>query len=77
MAFCSEHFISINNRILATFNINKKFNSDSLCAFNRVFFITTLFSRLYVSIDMLLQFGKHFHDRIISLKKEVWAHKTA
>ena len=32
LAFCSEHFISIKNRILATFNINKKFNSDSLCA---------------------------------------------
>ena len=35
-AFCSEHFISIKHRILATFNINKKFNSDSLCAFNEV-----------------------------------------
>jgi hypothetical protein len=33
LAFCSEHFISIKHRILATFNINKKFNSDSLCAF--------------------------------------------
>ena len=31
LAFCSEHFISIKHRILATFNINKKFNSDSLC----------------------------------------------
>jgi hypothetical protein len=34
LAFCSEHFISIINRILATFNINKKFNYDSLYAFN-------------------------------------------
>ena len=36
LAFCSEHFIStgIKHRILATLNINKKFNSDSLCAFN-------------------------------------------
>jgi hypothetical protein len=34
LAFCSEHFISIKHRILAVFNINKKFNSDSLCAFN-------------------------------------------
>jgi hypothetical protein len=32
--FCLEHFISIKYRILATFIINKKFNSDSLCAFN-------------------------------------------
>jgi hypothetical protein len=31
--FCSEHFISIKHRILATFNTNKKFNSDSLYAF--------------------------------------------
>jgi hypothetical protein len=34
LAFCSEHLISIKHRILATFNINKKFNSDSLCTFN-------------------------------------------
>jgi hypothetical protein len=33
LAFCSEHFISIKHWILATFNINKKFNSDSLYAF--------------------------------------------
>jgi hypothetical protein len=29
LASCSEHFISIKHRILATFNINKKKNSDS------------------------------------------------
>ena len=34
LASCSEHFISIKHRILATFNINKKLNSDSLCGFN-------------------------------------------
>ena len=34
LAFCSEHFISIKHRILSTFNINKKFNSDSMYAFN-------------------------------------------
>jgi hypothetical protein len=34
--FCLEHFISIKHRIQATFNINKKFNSDSLCAFKLV-----------------------------------------
>ena len=33
LAFFSEHFISIKHRTLATFNINKKINSDSLCAF--------------------------------------------
>jgi hypothetical protein len=36
LAFCSEHFIRIKHWILATFNINKKFNSDSMCAFNIV-----------------------------------------
>jgi hypothetical protein len=36
LAFCSEHFISIKHRILVTFNINKKFNSDSRCAFKQV-----------------------------------------
>ena len=33
LAFCSEYVISIKHRILATFNINNKFNSDSLYAF--------------------------------------------
>ena len=33
LASCSEHFISIKHRILATFNIKKKFNSDSVYAF--------------------------------------------
>ena len=31
LAFCSEHFISVKYRILTTFNINKKINSDRLC----------------------------------------------
>jgi hypothetical protein len=34
LASSSEHFISIKHRILATFNIKKKINSDSLYAFN-------------------------------------------
>jgi hypothetical protein len=33
LASCSERFISIKHRILATFDINKKINSDSLYAF--------------------------------------------
>jgi len=47
LASCSEHFISIKHRILATFNINKKkINSDSLYAFNLGYsnFITTKMS---------------------------------
>jgi hypothetical protein len=43
LAFCSEHFISIKHWILATFNINKQFNSDSLCTFNRHINTTMLF----------------------------------
>ena len=30
LAFCSEHFISIKHRILTTFNIYKKINSDKI-----------------------------------------------
>jgi hypothetical protein len=34
LAFSSEYFSSIKHGILATFDINKKFNSDSLYALN-------------------------------------------
>ena len=34
LASCSEHFISIKHRILATFNINKKNQFERLYAFN-------------------------------------------
>ena len=30
LAFCSEHFISIKHRILATFNINQKKKKKSI-----------------------------------------------
>ena len=33
LASCSEHFIGIKHRILATFNINKKNQSERLYAF--------------------------------------------
>ena len=36
LASCSEHFISIKHRILATLNINKKNQSERLYAFNHV-----------------------------------------
>jgi hypothetical protein len=36
LASCSEHFINIKDRILATFDINKKKNSDNLYAFNEL-----------------------------------------
>ena len=34
LASCSEHFISMKHRILATFNINKKNQFELLYAFN-------------------------------------------
>jgi hypothetical protein len=43
LAFCSDHFISIKHRILATFNINKQFNYDSLCTSNRHINTTMLY----------------------------------
>ena len=45
LASCSEHFISIKHQILATFNINKKNQSERLYAFNqsRIYFRIWLF----------------------------------
>ena len=40
------------------------------------FFIVTLFAQLYMSVVILLTCRKHLHDCIISLRGEVWAHKT-
>jgi hypothetical protein len=40
LASCSEHFISIKHRILATFNINKKNQSEWLYAF-KLYIMTT------------------------------------
>jgi hypothetical protein len=42
-----------------------------------VVLITTLFARFYERVDILLPNGKHLHDRIISVRGEVWAHKTS
>jgi hypothetical protein len=41
------------------------------------FFIITLFARLFVGVGILLTRGKHLHDRIISLRGEVWAPNTS
>ena len=40
------------------------------------FFMITLFARLYERVWILLTYGKHLHDHIISLRVEVWVHKT-
>ena len=39
-------------------------------------FIIKFFARYYVRVDILLTFGKHLHDSIISQRGEVWVHKT-
>ena len=40
-------------------------------------FITTLLTQLYVWVAILLTLGKQFHGRIISLRRDVCAHKTS
>ena len=53
LASCSEHFTSIKHRILATFNVNKKFNFDSLYAFKvgRQFFFRNTDAQPLFEID--------------------------
>jgi hypothetical protein len=46
------------------------FNDTSL-------FVMKLFVRSCARVGILLACGKHVHDRIISLKSQIWAHKTS
>jgi hypothetical protein len=41
------------------------------------FFITTIFARLCLRVDILLACGKRLHNRIISLLGEVWVQKPS
>jgi hypothetical protein len=41
------------------------------------FFIIKLLVRLYVRVGILLSCGKHLHDRLISIRGEVWVHKSS
>ena len=41
------------------------------------FFMITFNTRLYVRVGILLTRGKLLHDCIISLRGEVWVHKTS
>ena len=41
------------------------------------FLTTMLLTLLYVRVGILLTCGKHLHDHIISLRGEVWVHKTS
>jgi hypothetical protein len=36
-----------------------------------------LFALLYERVDILFTYGTHFHDRTISLRVDIWAHKTS
>ena len=49
----------------------------SIAVFWGFFFIITLFSRLYVRVGKLPTREQHLYDRIISLRGEIWAHKTS
>ena len=61
LASCSEHFISIKHRILATFNINKKNQSEQLYAFKLInilnfkWFIRYIYRNLHFVIMKLLK----------------------
>jgi hypothetical protein len=61
LASCSEHFIRIKHRILATVNMNKKFNYDSLYAFKITLFKwwSDWWNRIYI-----LSSGSGWIDRI-------------
>ena len=41
------------------------------------FFIITVFAWLYVKVGILLTREKHLQDRIISIRRDVWVHKTS
>ena len=42
-----------------------------------VFFTTTMLTQLYVKVGLLLTCSKLLHGRIISLRRQIWAHKTS
>ena len=46
------------------------------CIKIRAIFITTRFTRLNARVGILLTCRKHLHDRIISLRGEIWTNKT-
>jgi hypothetical protein len=62
LTFCSEHFISIKHRILATFDIIKTFNSDSLCAFKGSFLFHHIFYAKFSNLN------KHLKIYILSVR---------
>ena len=56
----------------------KRWNILCLTLKNWEFFIWTQITQLqYASVENLLTCRKHLHNRIISLRGEVWAHKAS
>ena len=55
------------------------YNVHSLCIMFKIiaFSIIKLFAQLYVTVGILVTCAKNLHDSIISLRGEVWAHKTS
>jgi hypothetical protein len=55
----------------------KKCQKYYSCIAYSAFLIKTLFARLYVKVGILLTCGKDLHGRIISLRGELYAHRTS
>ena len=68
LAFCSEHFISIKHRILATFDVNKKFNSDSLCTFKSLTFVVHICRHFKIN-DSLMETMRYWYLRLQKSEK--------
>ena len=64
-----------SNIILMTTSVSPRLNIFCIIFKIIAFFIITLFARLFVRVGILLTYGKHLLDRIISLRGEVCTHK--
>ena len=60
-----------------TTSVSRTLNILGIMLKNIALFIITLLVRWYVRVGILLTRGKHLHDRTISLRGEVWNHKTS
>ena len=72
----SDLFNRTNILHTSTFCVTKiKYNMNNFLKIIACFIIMLL-AHLHVRVGKLLSRGKYFHDRIISLRGEVWAHKN-
>ena len=62
----------ISDIIHMTISVTRRLNISCIMLFK-----ITLFARLYVRVGILLIWDMHLHDRIISLRGEVWVHETS